>query len=300
MDDFEPAPPPDSEWWDKPFLSSGSYEVDVSEAGASLKPNKINIYIEHPIPIEPPAEAPPPPPQPLKLTKKEMKKLRTQRRQAREKEKQDLIRQGLLEPPKPKVKIANLYRVLGEQAVADPTAMEKEARRQMAERQSAHDDRNLSRMLTPAERREKKLKKLLSENKASEIICTVYRISRIDNKQNQYKIDVNAKENHMSGVMLLSNPFCLVIVEGSPKATQRYMKLMLRRIDWTLEGEEDVMEEDHEREPPVCDLVWQGVVKMKTFKRFTTEKQPDMPHAKSFLQAGGLEYLWDAAQNYER
>ena len=45
------------------------------------------------------------------------------------------LRQGLLEPPKPKVKIANLYRVLGEQAVADPTAMEKEARKQMAERQ---------------------------------------------------------------------------------------------------------------------------------------------------------------------
>ena len=44
-------------------------------------------------------------------------------------------RQGLLEPPKPKVKIANLYRVLGEQAVADPTAMEREARKQMAERQ---------------------------------------------------------------------------------------------------------------------------------------------------------------------
>ena len=91
--------------------------------------------MEHPVAIEPPAEALAPPPQPLKLTQKELKKLRTQRRQAREKEKQDLIRQGLLEPPKPKVKIANLYRVLGEQAVADPTAMEREARKQMAERQ---------------------------------------------------------------------------------------------------------------------------------------------------------------------
>ena len=54
--------------------------------------SQLTIYIEHPVPIEPPAEAIPPPPQPLKLTKKELKKLRTQRRQAREKEKQDLIR----------------------------------------------------------------------------------------------------------------------------------------------------------------------------------------------------------------
>jgi hypothetical protein len=35
-------------------------------------------------------------------------------------------RQGLLEPPKPKVKISNLMRVLGEQAVMDPTAIEQE------------------------------------------------------------------------------------------------------------------------------------------------------------------------------
>lgn len=36
---------------------------------------------------------------------------------------------------------------------ADPTAIEAEVRKQMAERQAAHEDRNLARMLTPAERR---------------------------------------------------------------------------------------------------------------------------------------------------
>ncbi len=46
------------------------------------------------MPLDPPAEAAPPPPQPLKLTQKELKKLRTQRRLAREKEKQELVRQG--------------------------------------------------------------------------------------------------------------------------------------------------------------------------------------------------------------
>ena len=67
----------------------------------------------------------------------ERKKLRTQRRVEREKEKQELIRQGLLEPPPPKVKIGNLMRVLGEQAVADPTAIEAQVRSEMAERQQA-------------------------------------------------------------------------------------------------------------------------------------------------------------------
>lgn len=39
-----------------------------------------------------------------------------------------ITRQGLLEPPKPKVKISNLMRVLGEEAVLDPTAIEQEVR----------------------------------------------------------------------------------------------------------------------------------------------------------------------------
>lgn len=65
----------------------------------------------------------------------EQRKLRKQRREEREKEKQELIRQGLLEPPKPKVKISNLMRVLGEEATADPTAIEKEVQSQMDERQ---------------------------------------------------------------------------------------------------------------------------------------------------------------------
>lgn len=50
-------------------------------------------------------------------------------------------RQGLLEAPKPKVKISNLMRVLGAESAADPTAIEQEVRKQMQERQAAHDDR---------------------------------------------------------------------------------------------------------------------------------------------------------------
>ena len=65
----------------------------------------------------------------------ERKKLRTQRRKERESEKQELVRQGLLEPPPPKVKMSNLMRVLGAEAVADPTAVEAQVREQMEERQ---------------------------------------------------------------------------------------------------------------------------------------------------------------------
>jgi U4/U6 small nuclear ribonucleoprotein PRP3 len=93
---------------------------------------------------------------------------------AREKERQELVRQGLLEPPKNKVKISNFMRVMGEQAVQDPTALEKQVRNEQQERELAHADRNLARKLTPAERREKKNKKLF-EDVTLETIVSVYR-----------------------------------------------------------------------------------------------------------------------------
>lgn len=164
---------PDVEWWDKLLLTHGSYE-DVGDEHVELRPNKITFYVEHPVPLEPPAEVPPPPPQPLKLTQKEMRKLRTQRRQQREKEKQELVRQGLLEPPKPKIKISNMMRVLAERAAADPTAIEKEVRKQMEERQLAHEDRNLARKLTPAEKKDKKMKKLFDDNDVDEQVRLLY------------------------------------------------------------------------------------------------------------------------------
>lgn len=69
---------------DAAVLTNGVYgDIDDGTiTDSDLKTEKLTHYIEHPRPIEPPAEAAPPPPQPLKLTKREQKKLRTQRRLA--------------------------------------------------------------------------------------------------------------------------------------------------------------------------------------------------------------------------
>lgn len=58
---------------------------------------------------------------------------------------------------------------------ADPTAIEAEVRKQMAERAAAHEDRNLARKLTPAERRDKKLRKLLDDT-SLEAQVAVYKV----------------------------------------------------------------------------------------------------------------------------
>jgi len=312
-----PEPLPAVEWWDRRLLQPGATAYPDLSAGtgaaalaAALRPGRVGRLVEHPVPIEPPAEAPPPPPPPLKLTKRELRKLRTQRRQAREKEKQELIRQGLLEPPKPKVRIANLMRVLGAEATADPTAVEAEVRRQMAERTAAHDDRNLARKLLPSEKREKKLKKLFDDGAADggATHVAVYRVDRLTDGSQRFKVDVNAQENHMSGVALIPHggPFALVVVEGCVKAHKRYAKLMLRRIDWAAppaaEGDEAGEEEaeDEDAAPPnACHLVWQGLVAEPTFPGWRVHKSPSADAARALLAQRGVAHYWDTARDFD-
>ena len=66
----EPATPiPDVEWWDARILRDKSSYGGAAEGEAALREDRITRYVEHPVQVAPPAEAPPPPPQPLKLTK---------------------------------------------------------------------------------------------------------------------------------------------------------------------------------------------------------------------------------------
>ncbi|MGH0134461.1 UNVERIFIED_CONTAM: hypothetical protein FKN15_013549 [Acipenser sinensis] len=60
----------------------------------------------------------------------------------------------------PPVRISNLMRVLGTEAVQDPTKVEAHVRAQMAKRQKAHEEANAARKLTTEQRKEKKAKKL--------------------------------------------------------------------------------------------------------------------------------------------
>lgn len=286
-------PVPEVEWWDAPLLENKHYD---SVRGGNWKVNatKMNIYVEHPVKLEPPMEAAAPPPQPLKLTKKEHKKLRTQRRLQREKERQEMIKQGLLEPPKPKVKISNLMRVMGMEATADPTQIEKEVREQMAERSTAHEDRNLARKLTASERRDKKSRKMFEDDLHPETMAAVYKVKNLTNKHNQWKVDINAQENKLTGCcILMDESFSLVVVEGTFKALKRYSKLMLRRIDW--EEGKDLDDEDVERN--VCVLVWQGAVEKAVYKRFKFETCRTEGAAKKLLTDAGVGHFWDLAYN---
>ena len=115
------------EWWDNLILASGnSYDYEGGEGGG-IREEAITNLIEHPIQMKP-MESTMPVHVPVFLTKKEMKKLRRQNRREAWKEKQDKIRLGLVAPDEAKVKMSNLMRVLGNEAIQDPTKVEAHVR----------------------------------------------------------------------------------------------------------------------------------------------------------------------------
>lgn len=108
--------------------------------------------------------------------------MRRQNRREAWKEEQEKIRIGLALPPEPKLRISNLMRVLGTEAVQDPTKIEAHVREQMAKRQKAHEDANNARKLTVEQKREKKLRKV-KEDTSCGVQVSVYRIRELHDIQ---------------------------------------------------------------------------------------------------------------------
>ncbi|KAI3936118.1 hypothetical protein MKW92_004318 [Papaver armeniacum] len=279
-------------------------QLAKSKAGPDINPNRIEVSdrviikekpkdpipelecnsiknVEHP--IEPPAKPAPPPPQSFKLTKKDQKKLSTQERLAKEKDRQEMISQGLLEPPKPKVKMAT----------QDPTRIEMKIRSEAAEREQAHIDRNIARKLTPAEHREKRAKKRFDNPNELEKIVSVYKIN--DLSHSQTRCEVYAKKNRLTGCLVITEDFTVVVVEGGNKSIRRYGMLMLKKIngaETVRNEEEDSMAEDDDDKPVnKCVLVWQGFVAKSSFNSFAVHQCRTQASArKCFADAGVGHY----------
>uniref|UniRef100_A0A672LU66 U4/U6 small nuclear ribonucleoprotein Prp3 n=1 Tax=Sinocyclocheilus grahami TaxID=75366 RepID=A0A672LU66_SINGR len=150
---------PHIEWWDSYILPS-HIELSAHTNFDEVEMHGVTNLVEHPIQMAPQVDTDKPVTLGVYLTKKEQKKLRRQTRREAQKELQEKVRLGLMPPPEPKVRISNLMRVLGTEAVQDPTKVEAHVRAQMAKRQKAHEEANAARKLTAEQRKEKKVKKL--------------------------------------------------------------------------------------------------------------------------------------------
>ena len=287
---FQIEAPPEIEWWDEGLVAhvdKGYTGIDTP-SGLKLDTDDsiITRLIQHPALILPPGDRLMPPPKPMYLTTKEQKKIRRQRRMADLKETQAKIRLGLMEPPPDKVKLGNLMRVLGEEAVKDPTAVEARVNRQITERRQQHFQTNEDRKLTNEQKHEK-LEQKKKKDAAKGIYLTVYKVDSLANGRHRFKVGKNLEQLGGTGLCIYSPKFCLVLTEFGEHGAKAYKKLMLNRIDWTENSPAPVREgnkaaqaaflEAEEQDGTVkdlsrnkCQLLFEGQEKDRIFRGWKT------------------------------
>lgn len=330
--------PPEIEWWDEGLLPEGQNSYEDWEAPGRNKieteDSIITALIQRPVLLQAAQDKFLPGPKPLMLTTKEQKKLRRQRRMADMKEEQAKIRLGLIEPPPPKVKKSNMMRVLGEQAVKDPTAVEARVNREIAQRANDHEKANAERALT-AQQRAEKLKQQQAGDEAKGVKVAVFRVDDLSSGKHRYQVDVNAKQNALTGIVVLHPTMNLIIVEGGAHSINAYKKLMLKRVKWqentapppdseptTFTGFTDGSINDINKGTrgqgskaqewchPLdqdgnlkdlsknrCLLVWEGEEAARVFKRWGSRACETDGEAKDVLSKTKMENMWTLARN---
>lgn len=306
---------PHMEWWDSVILTNDLKTMDGDKI--AIRESAVTNLIEHPTQMKPPskfqlfkiflnftvnqnlincfpfADEPIKPVYlPVFLTKAEQKKLRRQNRREAWKEEQEKIRLGLMPPPEPKLRIANLMRALGNEAVQDPTKIESHVREQMAKRLKAHEDANNARKLTVEQKRDKKVRKM-KEDVSCGVSVAVYRIRELNTfHSKKFKVEQNAKQLQMTGVVVLFRDCCVVVVEGGPKQQKKYRRLMLHRVKW---DEDMVRNADGNEVPNSCVLVWEGTSQRRHFGEMKFKLFPMEKMAREFFQKHQVEHYWDLA-----
>ncbi len=214
---------------------------------ASIQNSKTWKLVQHPVPVIPPnapkeAKAPT-----LHLTKKEMKRQRKLRRAEKQRELQDMQAAGLIPAPEPKLTLSNFMRVLGDQAVLDPSKMEAKVMEQIQARRLKHERMNAERKLTKEQKAEKRDRKLTEDTSAA-VSVALFLVKDMSHRYHRTKVDLNAQQNKITGGVLECEvpKLSLVICEGGPKAIKRYIRLMTVRMKWKGEGVLDIEESDDE------------------------------------------------------
>ncbi|CEH16533.1 Putative u4/u6 small nuclear ribonucleoprotein [Ceraceosorus bombacis] len=315
-------PPPEVEWWDAAYLPASSYdavslfpedsassyglppplpEVPTNDAAGVLligAGTPIDSYVQHPIPIPAPTDKITVEPRGVMLTKKEMKKMRKQRRAVTLQDRRDRIKMGLLPPDPPKVKLSNLMRVLTSEAVADPTKVEAKVRREVAARKEAHERANKERKLTKDERWLKEEGKR-QKDEMKGVFVSVYKILHLASPSHKFKVRANAKQFGLTGLCIFHPSFALVVVEGASKGIKGYKRLMTHRINWNDPGRQQQQQSQLEAidwSSNYCSLLFEGPIRERLIsKGFVLRNVESDAEAKEVL-GPRMESYWGLAK----
>ncbi|KAL3774135.1 hypothetical protein ACHAW5_002094 [Stephanodiscus triporus] len=302
---------------------------------ASISHSKTHGLTQHPVPVLTPAqraamEASRNRPPTLHLTKAERKRHRKLRRAERLRETQDMQAAGLVPPPEPRLTLANYMKVLGDQAILDPSRMEAAVVSQIQGRKLKHERMNAERKLTKEQRAARHARKL--EEDTSQSVCVaLFYVKDMGHPYHRTKVDLNAQQNGITGGVLecehgVGGGMALVVAEGGERAVKRYTRLMTVRMRWKgedfYEDEEDeddgegkdLMVGDDEGDDDAgggakakvekrkkfnpnneCELIWSGMAIKRAFHSFMFQNAESSVLARKILEAKGVAHYWDLA-----
>ncbi|UPX10414.1 U4/U5/U6 small nuclear ribonucleoprotein prp3 [Ascochyta rabiei] len=315
---FLVQPPPDIEWWDEGILKDKTYDCihDPAKVMVDTDDSIITLYVQHPPLLKAPQDQRLVELKPMYLTAKEQAKLRRMRRAADLKEHQAKIRLGLEPPPPPKVKRGNMMRVMGEQAIADPTAVEMLVETQIAQRQHDHEQANEERKLDD-DQRHAKLQTNQEKDAQRGLYLCVFKVNTLAYGKHRYQIDLNAKQHALTGLTLFNPELNLVIVEGGLHSIDKYKKLMLQRIKWSDNAEPTEIQMEKQANDPQwmksldasgnlkdhsqnkCVLLFEGEVKNRAFRKWGSKMCETAGEAREVLSRSKLDSLWALAKSID-
>jgi len=284
------------EWWDRILIQ----EVTDANTPYVLKKEKVSHLIEHPVPIKPIGEKQAT--HTMHLTPQERKKLRRLRRQERTQQIRDKIKMGIIQPPPPKVKMSNLMRVLGDEAIADPSLVERKVKMQIEQRKKEHEARNEMRKLPETQKSAKKKQKWIEKNKDS-VHVSLYKIKELTGKRCLFKIEMNAQQFQLTGACIICPGIGnLVVVEGGARAIKRYKKLMTKRIKWKEDRkddeESDEEDEEEQEDNQDCVCIWEGIIQERNFKNWKSQTCKTDDEARKVLKEKKVEHYWDMLHRF--
>ncbi|EJK63399.1 hypothetical protein THAOC_15935, partial [Thalassiosira oceanica] len=156
-------------------------------------------------------------------------------------------------PPEPRLTLSNYMKVLGDQAVLDPSKMESRVMEQIQARKMKHEKMNADRKLT-REQRAAKHRRKLAEDTSTGVHVALFWVADMGHPYHRAKVDLNAGQNSITGGVLEcaeavnGTRVNLVVAEGGERAIKRYVRLMTVRMRWRGEDfyEDDEGEEEGE------------------------------------------------------
>ncbi|KAL0209467.1 hypothetical protein RCL1_007835 [Eukaryota sp. TZLM3-RCL] len=297
------------EWWDRPFIKNYD-EIFVNNAEITHENLDIfcNLFsiLNPPLPPEIKANDFKISDQNLNeryTTPKERRQIRKKYRQEKAEQLQKLILLGLADPEKQKLKLNNRMVIESAQSIQNPTSAALATLANIQERKLIHDKDNAARQLSREDRKEKRLEKIRRDAfEADSVVCALFRVGNFSKMSHRTKVGCKARDLMLSGTGVsiegpkMTENICFIYVEGGPKGVRLFSKLLMQKIDWNTS--DDVIDTCHEQN--WIEIVWQGNIAKRRFRKYFNVKFTDPFKAREFFNANNAAVVFDTAKNFSR